>query len=587
VTDASAYQVGDSTLVSDEQIISSWGSMSLHGKDHGDVGAEGEDRDYATQYSDMQQAVSFLAEHFPSYEAIKASPSNSWNEATLHAMYDTGIYYHTACYRKSPEYRALYESVFDADTDMERQKLKLRGEAGELGYYPLKHSDDTGVAEIYSVDWGPLVSGTMASFQVLPLLKAHALDWWTPICVGSHYYSPTFGGANMNPLGWTQVMEELMEIVDRDTYCWRRWVDTYDLAVNVERFDRALAINSITVSGDLITYDITASEPIKFMTLRAHRDGYRIGSVTMGGQSYSYFGTDYVHLAEMAGNAVIQVALTNSDDVDPHVTHVDPTAFVEDAACDCGRLHLEMCGDSNTMAHVEASSNVFRYGLSRVYADNSLDLEIDVSSSNQTDQIDMALQPPTGSVEVIIDVWDTSGTCYRQWTEVCTSPAGMVDHWVGDLAQASEYLIRVEGAAIDTCLSDASGRIHFAVNSTASARTFEILEATSAGSGEQPPESGNSEWWASGHMMSVSPVPSSGVTLIRYLLRGPERVTLGIYDVSGRLVRVLVSDYVAAGEHRVTWDGTDSSGNTVGAGVYFCRFEAGQYTATRRMVLLK
>ncbi len=84
------------------------------------------------------------------------------------------------------------------------------------------------------------------------------------------------------------------------------------------------------------------------------------------------------------------------------------------------------------------------------------------------------------------------------------------------------------------------------------------------------------------------PNPFNPGTTISYDLPGPARVSLKIYDVSGRLVRVL-EDAVAepAGHHQVGWEGRDRFGRAVAAGVYFYRLEAGKYAETRRMLLLK
>jgi outer membrane protein assembly factor BamB len=49
---------------------------------------------------------------------------------------------------------------------------------------------------------------------------------------------------------------------------------------------------------------------------------------------------------------------------------------------------------------------------------------------------------------------------------------------------------------------------------------------------------------------------------------------LEIYDVAGRHVRTLLDAPLAAGEHRVAWDGRDARGREVGAGIYFVRLEA-------------
>jgi hypothetical protein len=584
VTCVSAYQHGDSTLQSDEQLISHWGSMSLHGENHGTVGAEGENRDYSTQYNDMTLAVQFLQEHFPRYKPIKASPDNSWNEATLHAMYDNGIFYHTACYSKSEAYSALYQSVFDATTEMERQKIRARGDAGQLRYYPLKHSDGTGVATIYSIDWGPVVSGITPVSAVLPTLRRHALDWWVPVCVGAHYTMPGFGGANNNPIGWMLVMEELMEIVDEDSYSWRRWVDTYDFARYLERFDRSLTVSGISVSGATITYDLTAAEPIRFLALKTRKAGHKVASVTIGGQEYAYFGTDYVHLPEIYGHVVVCVTLTPYEDIGPHVTYIDPGAVIENAGYADGRLTLEVSGDSEVTIRIAGSSKAFRHGTTRVYSDTTLDLRLDASSVSQTEQVDMRLGPVAGTIDVSIEVWDSPDTCYKRWTEAADMVGIEVYHSIGDLEPDSSYVVHLDGSVIGTHVADTNGCIWFQTLSTDSAQILEVMGSASAGI--RPCDFEN----AAPHramITGISPMPFRTLTTIHYETHGPRRLRLTIYSSEGRYVATLVDLIQPAGGHSIAWDGQSEYGTTLSAGVYFCCLEAGGHRHLEKIVLVR
>jgi len=61
--------------------------------------------------------------------------------------------------------------------------------------------------------------------------------------------------------------------------------------------------------------------------------------------------------------------------------------------------------------------------------------------------------------------------------------------------------------------------------------------------------------------------------MITYELPENGFVTIKIYDISGRLVKVITNEYMQAGSHAMMWDGTDSRGNIVAAGVYFCTVE--------------
>ncbi len=80
------------------------------------------------------------------------------------------------------------------------------------------------------------------------------------------------------------------------------------------------------------------------------------------------------------------------------------------------------------------------------------------------------------------------------------------------------------------------------------------------------------------------PNPFAARTLIRYALPKDCPVSLRVYNPSGILVRTLKSGVEQAGFHRVAWNGCDEDGEQVGRGVYYCRLEAGRFTATRKMV---
>jgi len=85
----------------------------------------------------------------------------------------------------------------------------------------------------------------------------------------------------------------------------------------------------------------------------------------------------------------------------------------------------------------------------------------------------------------------------------------------------------------------------------------------------------------------VSPNPFNPVTTVSYGLPERGHARLSVYNVSGRLVKVLADGVEDAGYHRVTWDGRDDRGVEVSSGVYFCRMEAAEFTASAKMVLLK
>ncbi|HOP06391.1 MAG TPA: T9SS type A sorting domain-containing protein [candidate division Zixibacteria bacterium] len=83
------------------------------------------------------------------------------------------------------------------------------------------------------------------------------------------------------------------------------------------------------------------------------------------------------------------------------------------------------------------------------------------------------------------------------------------------------------------------------------------------------------------------PNPFNPSTTIEYGIPRKTEVRIGVYNILGGLIRTLVSQSLIQGHYRVDWDGTDESGQAVSSGVYFYRIEAGDYTETRKMMLLK
>ncbi|MCH8012643.1 MAG: T9SS type A sorting domain-containing protein [Candidatus Marinimicrobia bacterium] len=60
-----------------------------------------------------------------------------------------------------------------------------------------------------------------------------------------------------------------------------------------------------------------------------------------------------------------------------------------------------------------------------------------------------------------------------------------------------------------------------------------------------------------------------------------------IYNLLGQKVTSLVNEHRRAGQHTVTWDGRNELGQSVSTGVYLYRIDAGDFSATKKMILLK
>ncbi len=66
---------------------------------------------------------------------------------------------------------------------------------------------------------------------------------------------------------------------------------------------------------------------------------------------------------------------------------------------------------------------------------------------------------------------------------------------------------------------------------------------------------------------------------------GPHPVSVKVYSVKGELVQTLLDEVALSGPQALTWDGRDSTGKTVGNGVYFMIVRAGSETTTRKLIL--
>lgn len=83
------------------------------------------------------------------------------------------------------------------------------------------------------------------------------------------------------------------------------------------------------------------------------------------------------------------------------------------------------------------------------------------------------------------------------------------------------------------------------------------------------------------------PNPFNPSTVISYSLPAPSHVNLSIYNILGQKVVTLIDSHQSAGHHSISWNGRNESSKPVSSGVYFYRVEAGSFTQSRKMILLK
>ncbi len=105
------------------------------------------------------------------------------------------------------------------------------------------------------------------------------------------------------------------------------------------------------------------------------------------------------------------------------------------------------------------------------------------------------------------------------------------------------------------------------------------LEAVNVDGGEQLP--------AVYALHQNYPNPFNPVTNLSYDLPEDAMVNITVFDMMGKVVRTLVNDQQSAGYKTLQWNAANHSGQPVSAGLYIYIIKAGNFSQTRKMILLK
>ena len=88
-------------------------------------------------------------------------------------------------------------------------------------------------------------------------------------------------------------------------------------------------------------------------------------------------------------------------------------------------------------------------------------------------------------------------------------------------------------------------------------------------------------------LLTNMPNPFNPTTTIRFQIPMESEINLTVHDISGRVVTVLANGRYDSGLFSQVWNGKDSRGRDVSSGIYFARLTADDFSATRKMVLLR
>ncbi|RLC56370.1 MAG: hypothetical protein DRH89_05825 [Candidatus Cloacimonadota bacterium] len=88
--------------------------------------------------------------------------------------------------------------------------------------------------------------------------------------------------------------------------------------------------------------------------------------------------------------------------------------------------------------------------------------------------------------------------------------------------------------------------------------------------------------------LSNYPNPFNPTTTISFETTNLQELSqIEIYNMKGQKIKTLVNEVLMAGNHSVIWNGNNDLGEPVSSGIYFYKFEAGDFNQTRKMLLLK
>ena len=83
------------------------------------------------------------------------------------------------------------------------------------------------------------------------------------------------------------------------------------------------------------------------------------------------------------------------------------------------------------------------------------------------------------------------------------------------------------------------------------------------------------------------PNPFNPETTISLSLAHESNLKVDIYNIKGQRVITLINEVKKPGEYNIVWKGTDNNGNQIASGIYFYRMQTDDYSAIKRMILLK
>ena len=164
----------------------------------------------------------------------------------------------------------------------------------------------------------------------------------------------------------------------------------------------------------------------------------------------------------------------------PRISSIStPATDVLNATYDSGteKISLTLDGTFSTDISINNFNKPFSQGITNINSNGNEILTLNLTEEVVNNSVDMAIIPASGSIDVSITTWNTSGDYSKEWIETGSGEIDTV-HTVGDLKANTYYTVKVDSARFNTYLSNSSGEISFTYDGGYSTKIFEVEEDT-------------------------------------------------------------------------------------------------------------
>jgi len=212
--------------------------------------------------------------------------------------------------------------------------------------------------------------------------------------------------------------------------------------------------------------------------------------------------------------------------------------------------------------------------------------ELPIDFGNQKAAYQIPYLHPNYHHKIKAVVYQRAGNRFRQNFTIDSIPIGSIEY-DPNIAETIEIEIPKETYQVDSkaVLEITKNRGQFVtLAKPLIVYQYEVPETTTSSG---PQSAGRITILTKPRLYQNYPNPFKTQTTIRYSLPIESKVSLLIYDISGRSVKTLVNQHQPSGVYSIKWDGRDNRGKSISSGVYFYRLKTDNFQTTNRAIIIR